>query len=265
MRSAIYEGEVWHRRLAPRSHEFRYKVAMPYIDLSEMEQVLRMHPFWSARRGGPMQWREQDYLPGPGALDKRVRERVVELGRRRPDGPVVVLANWRTFGWAFNPLSLYYCFGGDGRLEAVLGEVTNTPWGERQSYLFGERGRAECMVDKEMHVSPFCGMDQTYRVCVNAPSSDLGVRVDVEEAGSPVILAELALKRRELSRASMSTMLARHPAMAFRVSLGIYRQAASLLLKGVPYHPHPVCPMAGEVGSASMAEVATRVSASREP
>lgn len=47
-----------------------------------------------------------------------------------------VLTHVRTFGHHFNPISLYYCFepGGE-RVEKVLAEVTNTPWGERRNYL----------------------------------------------------------------------------------------------------------------------------------
>ncbi|MGH9075056.1 MAG: DUF1365 family protein, partial [Acidimicrobiales bacterium] len=94
-----------------------------------------------------------------------------------------------------------------------------------------------------------CGMDQAYRVVAEPPGAALRVTVDVEEGGAPVILTELSLRRRELSRASMSSMLARHPAMALRVSAGIYRQAAALWAKGVPYHPHPVCPVGGAGGA----------------
>ncbi len=257
MRSAIYVGEVWHRRNLPRSHELRYRVAMPYISMDEVDEVLGMHPLWSERAGAPMRWRAQDYLPSPGlpspgsagALAERARDRVGELCGRRPAGAVALLANWRTLGWSFNPLSLYYCFDPGGDLAAVLGEVTNTPWGERQTYLFGLSGTLERKMDKGMHVSPFCGMDQSYRVVAPEPGSSLRVRVDVVEAGQLVIETKLALERRELSRASMTAMLLRHPAMAQRVSAGIYSNAASLWAKGVPYHRHPPkskssgCPM----------------------
>ncbi len=295
MRSAIYEGEVWHRRNTPRSHELRYRVAMPYVFLDELDEVLAIHPLWSARPGAPMRWRADDYLAdlllagaaggaggaggasaagaasGAGSaesLAERVRDRVGELCGQRPDGAVAVLANWRSFGWSFNPLSLYYCFDSDG-MAAVLGEVTNTPWGERQTYLFGRRGTPVCAMDKEMHVSPFCGMDQRYRVTAPEPGSSLRAQVDVTEAGALVIETDLRLERRELSRASMTSMLLRHPAMAQRVSMGIYRNAASLWAKGVPYHRHPPakpsprCPVRAASGPATgeAAEPEAKVSA----
>ena len=47
-----------------------------------------------------------------------------------------MLTHLRTFGHCFNPVSFYYCFAADGeRLEAIVAEVTNTPWGERHAYV----------------------------------------------------------------------------------------------------------------------------------
>ena len=40
----------------------------------------------------------------------------------------------RILGHAFNPLSVYFCDGADGTLQALLYEVNNT-FGERHSYL----------------------------------------------------------------------------------------------------------------------------------
>lgn len=36
MNSAVYEGMVRHRRLAPVAHVFRYSLFMLYVDLAEL-------------------------------------------------------------------------------------------------------------------------------------------------------------------------------------------------------------------------------------
>lgn len=41
MHSAIYEGTVRHRRFAPVSNEFTYKLFMMYLDLAELSAVFR--------------------------------------------------------------------------------------------------------------------------------------------------------------------------------------------------------------------------------
>jgi DUF1365 family protein len=38
----------------------------------------------------------------------------------------------RNFGYYFSPLNLYFCFGGGGHVvQAIVAEVTNTPWLEK--------------------------------------------------------------------------------------------------------------------------------------
>ena len=39
MRSRLYEGQVRHRRLLPREHEFSYRVFMPYLCLDELPEL----------------------------------------------------------------------------------------------------------------------------------------------------------------------------------------------------------------------------------
>jgi DUF1365 family protein len=213
--SALYEGWVRHRRMDPVEHEFRYRLFMSYLDLGELPELLDRVPLWSARRPAPAWFRRSDYL---------------ELDHT---GPVRLLTQVRTFGHLFNPVSLYYCFDPAGeRLEKVVAEVTNTPWGERHSYVLDE---LDATVAKEFHVSPFLGMDAEYRVRLTEPGEQLRVHMESVRDGRVDFDATLALSRRELS----ARPLLRYPFMSLRVLAGIYGQAARLRLKGAPYHPHP--------------------------
>jgi DUF1365 family protein len=213
--SALYEGWVRHRRHAPVEHEFRYRLYMAYLDLDELPDVLDRVPMWSARRPAPAWFRRSDFLD-------------VEH-----DGPVRLLTMVRTFGHLFNPISLFYCFDAEGeRVEKVLAEVTNTPWGERHTYSLDA---LDSTIDKAFHVSPFLGMDSEYRIRMTTPSEQLRVHMESRRDGRVDFDATLALRRRALS----AWPVLRQPFMTARVVAGIYTQAARLRLKGAPYHPHP--------------------------
>ena len=137
VRSAVYTGVVGHHRLRPVDHAFCYRLAMTFLRLDEVDEVLARHPLWSRRRGSPVRFRRDDFLGDPARdLTDEVKDLVeAELGFR-PAGPVAVLAHVRTFGWCFNPLAAYYCYDADGtRVEAQVLSVTNTPWGERTEYV----------------------------------------------------------------------------------------------------------------------------------
>ena len=71
-----------------------------------------------------------------------MRALVEKESGRRPVGPIRLLTHLRYGGYAFNPVSFYYCFDASGRtVETVVAEVTNTPWGERHCYVLDAAGR----------------------------------------------------------------------------------------------------------------------------
>lgn len=243
MHSGLYRGVVCHRRSSPRAHAFSYAVTLCYLDLGELDEVLGAHGLWSARRGFPVQVRRSDYLGDPEVpLDLAARRAVTAVLGSDPGGPVRVLTQVRTFGWCFNPISLYYCFDHSDRSPvAVIAEVTNTPWGERHVYVLraDDDGQVDCSLDKAMHVSPFMAMNQRYRFVLSAPGERLDAHVSVIEGGRSVLEASLCLERSVLDHKAMGELVWKDPLRSLRVSAEIYLEAAKLRAKGLPFHPHP--------------------------
>jgi DUF1365 family protein len=239
VKSAIYEGTVVHHRRTPVDHRFSYRVALPFIDLDELDALCRLHPLWSVERPNVVSFRRRDYLPDyPGSLVGAVRDLVGERLGRRPSGPVAMLAHLRTWGWLFNPIALYFCFDPDAaRVEALVAEVTNTPWHERHVYVVGEPGRHRFA--KELHVSPFLGMDLDYELTYGEPGEHLSLSMRTVRGDEGPFDAGLRLERHEASRHALSRFIWRHPLMTMRVSAGIYRQALALRRAGTPFVPHP--------------------------
>lgn len=239
MRSAIYEGTVVHHRHGPIDHRFSYRVALPLVDLDELDALCRLHPLWSAGRANVVSFHRRDYLPTrPGTLSEAVRDLVEARLAWRPEGPVAMLAHPRTFGWLFNPIALYYCYGPNGdEVEALVVEVTNTPWHERQVYVVGDPGRHRFA--KELHVSPFFAMDMSYELTYDAPKQRLSLAMRNVRGDEVLFDASLALERHEADRRSLGRLIWGHLFMTVRVSAGIYRQAFALWRAGVPFVAHP--------------------------
>jgi len=254
LRSAIYEGMVTHYRTEP-DYRFTQRVALPLLFIDELPTASRLHPLVRLDPAGPT-WRphavrlERSDLLSP--LDVPIEEAVacrVEAAGGRVRGPVAVLGHVRTWGWLFNPLTLYYCFDASGtEVEWTVLEVTNTPWHERHCYVIGPPGRHR--VVKTMHVSPFLPMGAVYDVRYSAPASRLSVHFDVLAthgvAGRAtlgddgrLLTASMHLRRRPLDRRGLERLLWRSPAITARVSAGIYARAAVLAARGAPFHPHP--------------------------
>jgi DUF1365 family protein len=248
--SAIYEGTVRHRRFAVRSHEFRRRLALAYIDLDELPRLLGGRLLASGP--GLVRFRRGDYLGEPHRqLAESVRDAAEAQTGVRPGGPIRLLANLSALGHCFNPVSFYYCMDrADTRVSMVVAEVTNTPWGEHRTYVLGEDSGIEARspelgssahspvlagsTAKMLHVSPFMGMDHRYEWRMTTPGPTLSVHIASRREGQVAFDATLSLRRRELTRGSLPGL-----AVTTMRTLGsIYTQAALLKLKGVPVHAH---------------------------
>lgn len=244
--SALYEGKVTHIRTETPTGCFAYRQAMCYLDLDEIEAVFTQHPLWSRRRGFPVQFRRSDYLGDPSVpLAASVRA-VMGEQMDQPIGPIRVLTHLRTWGWCFNPISLYFCFDPNGtNLRSVVASVTNTPWGERHNYVLpvNATGKVDHSVTKSLHVSPFLGMEQSHRFVIGQPLDRLDCSVESHQDDRLCLRADLRLRRRRLDRRAMSRLLVGYPLMTWRGPAGIYVQAARLGIKGATFHPHPQEPV----------------------
>ena len=237
---AAYEGTVVHRRFGSHAREFAPRLLMAYLDVDALPDSLDDLPGWSGRRTAPVHFRARDFLTGQDQpLGPGVRALVESRLGRSPKGPIFLLAHLRTFGWIFNPLAVYYCWDEDGRaLDAIVLEVTNTPWKERQWYVFDARTQSEATTPKSMFVSPFLPMALDYRVSWTTPGSDLGVSIAVTRDGRPLLRAEMALRRSTLDRRAAVRLLARHPMAPLRGSAAIYRKALKLWMDHAPLYRH---------------------------
>jgi len=209
---------------------------MFYLDLEELPKLLGGR--LTARRPGTLRFRSRDYL-GRGLLpvEEAVRDEVQSALCSRPSGPIRLLAQLRSFGHCFNPVSFYYCFDRAGdKVEAIVAEVTNTPWGERHAYVIPGR---EAELGKALHVSPFMSMDHRYLMRATAPGDRLSVHIESRRGRTGTFDAALALRRTELTARSAARITRRYPLASARVLALIYGHAVGLKLAGATVYPHP--------------------------
>jgi uncharacterized protein len=244
MKSAIYTGRIRHRRFTPKTRVFNHRVTYFYIDLEEVPALFNRRFFFSSKSPSLFGFRRSAYLgPVELSLDEAVRRRVEKETGRRPSGPIRLLTQITYFGLSFNPVSFYYCFEKDGKtISHILAEITNTPWGERHTYVLTAQKSRTYEFEKVFHVSPFLGMDFRYRWKFSTPSEKVGVHMENRPNAaleSVTFDATLGLDRRPLTARNLVFTLARQPFMTFTTLVLIYLHAAVIWMRRIPFVPHP--------------------------
>ncbi len=258
MRSALYVGTVSHARGGNTSgHAFTYPVNFAAIDLDELRQLDGALRLFGYNRARPFAIRDRDYL---GVLGVPVKDNVVawlaDRGVDLPDGRIVLVTNLRTAGYVFNPVSFFHCSDRDGTFVCAIADVHNT-FGERRPYLLSAENQTH-LVDgvrtwtqaKELHVSPFFGMDHTYRFRLGEIGPSMVARVDLYRGDERVLSAMQRGQRRPFTDRELLRIAVRQPFSAQRVTTRIHRQALTLWRKGeTVFHKPRFSPLNGSATS----------------
>lgn len=239
---AIYAGHVMHMRLRPRAHRFRYRVFALLLDVDRLEETASRLRLFACNARGLFSHNDRDHGPRDGSpLRPWAEARLAEAGRPRP-ARIRLLAMPRMLGWVFNPLSVYYCFDAEDRLESVIYEVKNT-FGDQVPYVLAAEGPGDSprrhVQAKEMFVSPFIGMDQTYRFHLAPPDERLSLRIKQGDADGDLLIAAQNGVRLPLTDATLARLALSVPFLPFKVIAAIHWQALRLWLKGAPFRRYP--------------------------
>ena len=244
--SALYVGSVMHQRVRPKRHLLRYRTWSLLIDLDEFPMLDKLLRLYSHNRANLFSTWDSDYCSGESApLRSQVESQMRGVGIVPDGGPIRLLTMPRILGYAFNPISVYYCHARSGELVAMVYEVNNT-FGQRHSYVIpaalGSDGLVRQSCAKELYVSPFMPMNMTYDFILAPPHDKLTLRIVDRDAEGPVMTAFQSQRRVLLSDRNLLKLFFSHPMLTIKVTLGIHIEAFFLWLKGVRLQQRPPAP-----------------------
>ncbi|MFM0170217.1 DUF1365 domain-containing protein [Paraburkholderia sediminicola] len=242
----LLTGKVMHERQRPKHHRFTYPVFCVRCDLDRLASL--DSAWFGIDRWRPLSVYRRDHGPRDGSgLATWMREQLSAAGIEEANGRIWLQAFPRVFGYAFNPVSFWFCHDRDGQLRALLAEVRNT-FGERHSYLLSANDNApitantRLMCRKVLHVSPFCRVEGGYTFRVKEACNSASVSIDYHDADGLLIRTALGGRLTPLTRASALAALLRQPLLTVGVVARIHWQALRLALKKAPFygeHPAP--------------------------
>ena len=103
---------------------------------------------------------------------------------------VLVIDPWlaRSFGFVFDPLTVFWCIRPDGDLACVVAEVRNT-YGERHCYLAHPDETGVARIEKAFYVSPFVKVEGSYDMRFILYGTDVGVSIVLHQQDEVLFVA----------------------------------------------------------------------------
>jgi uncharacterized protein len=242
-RAQLGIGSVRHERLRPRAHAFDYRTYFLMLPLRALHA--RPDPRLARNRFGLISFADRDHGDGRDDCLTWIEEQLAALGITDADGEIWLQAYPRVLGYAFKPVSFWYCLRRDGSPAAIVAEVNNT-FGERHCYLLSGQTLAwgrEMQASKVFHVSPFCRVEGTYRFRFLRTATHIVARVEHDDAAGPLLLTSVAGELADATPARQRAAFFGQPLMTLMVIVRIHWQAVRLGLKRIPYYPKPAPPV----------------------
>lgn len=249
---AVLVGEGWvrHRRLRPREHAFAHRTWFLLLPMHRLADAAAEAGL-ALNRAGAISFHDADHGDGrgpeAGGALAWLRDLLARHGIADADGPVWLHTYARVLGYAFKPVSFWYCHRADGSLRAIVAEVNNT-FGERHCYLLDAPAWGRTLeATKRFHVSPFCRVAGGYRFrFLRTAGAEHGertvVRIEHGDADGPLLLTSVSGSLAPATPRTWLSLLWRYRWHSVAVIARIHWHALHLWLKGVGFHRKPAPP-----------------------
>jgi DUF1365 family protein len=245
--NGLLVAQVMHRRVRPALNQFRYGVCYLSFALSDVARLKRS--ILSVDSPNLFSYRQRDHGSAALANDVWARRILAHYGLNEVvDGEITLVTMPRFLGYAFNPVSFWFCCDADGGVRAVISEVNNT-FREAHYYVsFHDDKRPITEHDimtsqKIFHVSPFMEIEGEYRYRFIMNAQNIAVWIDYYVDDTLMLNTSLIGRRVPLTTFNLLRYNVRYPLVSMRVMGLIHWQAMKLLFKKIKYHCKPPLPL----------------------
>lgn len=250
---AMAPAQISHRRYQPKAHAFASGLTYLYFDPDQMKTWTQGSSLWSATGFNLLCLNEADFLTS--ALGS-IRQKVAACLQAEldvcldADMPIRVLGLPRMLGIRFNSVVFYFVFDRAFKPQFILTEITNTPWGERHTYVHDCRGQTPRHISdyqqyrfefaKTFHVSPFMPLDLDYRWHFSFSDQKNVVYMQLWQTGILQFDANMSFALEPITLPSQQRRYAlKHLLEPCKMLFGIYSQAFKLWRKKLKFYRHP--------------------------
>ncbi len=244
--ASIYHGKVVHKRLRPKEHKLQYSVFSLACDVDQLKNTAMKSRFFSLNAFNLFSLAEKQHGHRDGtSLSEFAWDQVRTAGLDGQVKRVVVYFYPRILGFAFNPLTVYFCLDEAEQPLLMIYEVRNT-FGENLTYVLpaGENrnGTYTHSIDKQFYVSPFNNVEGDYDFHVRSQHNETTIGVALRTEDGPVLRTHFRGVRTEFSDVALLKAFFSYPLMTLKIVAGIHWEALKIWRKGLKLKDHPPAP-----------------------
>jgi len=242
MHSRIFIGQVLHGRKLPVEHIFTYPAYSVCVDLDELAALGGQSCLFGYNRFRLLSIYDRDYVHGgAGSIAEKIRAQLRERGCTEEITRIELVTMPLFLGYAFNPVSFYFCFDATGVVRYQIAEINNT-YHQRHSYFFGgsdappiagahqeESQRVvKYSIKKAFFVSPFNFVEGEYDVSFADIRSRLDVRFNIRHGDTTTFVSRLWGEAKPFCAAQLGKLLWKFPLSILLTLPRIFWQAQRL-------------------------------------
>lgn len=235
MSHKFQEGMIYHKRVSPKKHDFKYKFFMLDIDMNSFEEL--ENKYFSKNSFNLFSFNTKDHFGESRDFRKNIKDllkkyEIEETNKMR----FITLPS--IVGFVFNPISMLILFK-EGKPNYMLAEVHNYNGG-RIVYCVKLETKDNIhykgIGEKDMYVSPFFESVGRYDFSLKYEEDNFSLGIVLFEKDIKMLTTTLVGKSLEFNESNVQRLFFRHFLLTILVVTRTIWQSLKLKLKGLKWN-----------------------------
>lgn len=242
MQSSLQLGSVFHRRIFPYTHQFKYKTLSILINLEELNNINKLFLF-SVNSFNLFSFFYKDH----GARNENnnpkyfILKNIAKRFNDKKNYTIYLYCTPSFLGYVFNPISIYLCKDNKNNIKYICYEVKNTHH-EQHCYIIKIKKNLKKIyseLKKEFYVSPFLQMNLRYKFYLLNIKNNFLLNIDVYKKNQIILKTGISSKPVALNSISLLYNLIKSLFFAQKIMIFIHYQAIKIFRKQKSFFTKP--------------------------
>jgi uncharacterized protein len=242
MQSSLQLGSVFHNRIFPYNHQFKYKTLSILINLDEINNINKLFLF-SINSFNLFSFFFKDHGERNENSNPKnfILSNIAKKFNDKKNYTVYLYCTPSFLGYVFNPISIYLCKNDKKEIKYICYEVKNTHH-EQHCYFIKIKNKSKTIyskLKKNFYVSPFLQMNLGYKFYLTSNKNNFLLNIDVYKKNQIILKTGISSRTLALNSLSLIYNLIKNIFFAQKIMILIHYQAIKIFKKQKSFFTKP--------------------------